>query len=99
MRKTEQHSSDFAGLDIWEDQAILGALLKGQFAAIESVHAALTAISQASAALADRLRNGGRLLYAGAGSSIRQGILDGIELPATFGFPPERLHFLVAGGR
>jgi N-acetylmuramic acid 6-phosphate etherase len=84
---------------MWEDQAILEALLKGQSAAIESVHAAFLAISQASAALADRLRNGGRLLYAGAGSSIRQGILDGIELPATFGFPPERLHFLVAGGR
>jgi N-acetylmuramic acid 6-phosphate etherase len=99
MRKTEQHSSDLAGLDTWEDQAILEALLEGQAAAIESVRAAFLAISQASVPLAESLRQGGRLLYAGAGSSIRQGIVDGIELPATFGFPPERLHFLVAGGR
>jgi N-acetylmuramic acid 6-phosphate etherase len=99
MRKTEQHLSAFAGLDTWEDHAILSALLRGQAAGIESVRAALGSISEASEALANNLRDGGRLLYAGAGSSIRQGIVDGIELPATFGFPPERLHFLVAGGR
>ena len=99
MRKTEQHLSDFAGLDTWEDQAILSALLEGQAAAIESIRAALGTISEASEAMARNLRKGGRLLYAGAGSSIRQGIVDGIELPATFGFPLERLHFLVAGGR
>src|SRR5688572_4854778 len=99
MRKTEQHLSDFAGLDTWEDQAILAVLLEGQVAAIESVKAAFGAISAASEAMAGNLREGGRLLYAGAGSSIRQGIVDGIELPATFDFPRDRLHFLVAGGR
>jgi N-acetylmuramic acid 6-phosphate etherase len=99
MRKTEQHSSDYAGLDTWEDQAILDALLKGQFAAVESVRPAFLVISQAAGALAERLRQGGRLLYTGAGSSIRHGIVDGIELPATFGFPPERLGFVIAGGR
>jgi N-acetylmuramic acid 6-phosphate etherase len=99
MRRTEQQLSDFAGLDTWEDQAILAALLQGQSSAIEVVRAAFAAISGASQALAENLRRGGRLLYAGAGSSIRQGIVDGIELPATFGFPSERLHFLVAGGR
>lgn len=99
MRRTEQHLSEFAGLDTWEDQAILAALLQGQATAIEAVKAAFAAISAASQALSENLRQGGRLLYAGAGSSIRQGIVDGIELPATFGFPSDRLHFLVAGGR
>jgi N-acetylmuramic acid 6-phosphate etherase len=99
MRKTERHLSEFTGLDTWEDHTILAALLQGQAAAIEAVRPAFGAISAASQALAGNLRRGGRLLYAGAGSSIRQGIVDGIELPATFGFPSHRLHFLVAGGR
>jgi N-acetylmuramic acid 6-phosphate etherase len=98
MRKTEQHLSELAGLDTWEDEIILDTLLQGQLRALASVRQAFPAIIAAAAALTERLRRGGRLLYAGAGSSIRQGIVDGIELPATFGFAPERLHFLVAGG-
>jgi N-acetylmuramic acid 6-phosphate etherase len=99
MRKTEQHLSEFAGLDTWEDETILTALLQSQARAIESVRTAIPSIARAAAELAHRLRRGGRLVYAGAGSSIRQGIVDGIELPATFGLAPERLQFLVAGGR
>ncbi|MGH6873878.1 MAG: N-acetylmuramic acid 6-phosphate etherase [Aestuariivirgaceae bacterium] len=99
MLKTEHQSAQYAGLDTWKDEAILSALAESQAAAISSVRQAFSSISRAAADLADRLRAGGRLLYAGAGSSIRQGIVDGIELPATFGFPPERLHFLVAGGK
>jgi N-acetylmuramic acid 6-phosphate etherase len=99
MLNTEHQSTQYAGLDTWEDEAILSALLQSQAAAIESVRNAFSSISRAAADLAERLSAGGRLLYAGAGSSIRQGIVDGIELPATFGFPPELLHFLVAGGK
>jgi len=99
MRKTEQHLSVFAGLDTWEDAAILEALLQSQLSAVQAVKAAFASISRASGELTERLREGGRLLYAGAGSSIRQGVVDGIELPATFGLAPERLHFLVAGSR
>jgi len=98
MLNTEQRSAQYAGLDTWEDEAILSALLGSQAQAIASVRDAFSSISRAALDLAERLRAGGRLLYAGAGSSIRQGIVDGIELPATFGFPPHHLHFLVAGG-
>jgi N-acetylmuramic acid 6-phosphate etherase len=99
MLSTEHQSAQYAGLDTWEDEAILSALLESQAQAIASVRSAFSSISRAAADLAERLRAGGRLLYAGAGSSIRQGIVDGIELPATFGFAPDRLHFLVAGGK
>jgi N-acetylmuramic acid 6-phosphate etherase len=99
MRKTEQHLTKFAGLDTWKDEAVLKALLESQIHAVKSVKEAFPALIAAAAELTVRLRRGGRLLYAGAGSSIRQGIVDGIELPATFGFSPERLRFLVAGGR
>jgi N-acetylmuramic acid 6-phosphate etherase len=99
MLNTEHRSAQYAGLDTWEDEAVLSALLQSQTQAIASLKDAFSSISRAAADLAERLRAGGRLLYAGAGSSIRQGIVDGIELPATFGFPPDRLHFLVAGGK
>src|SRR5918994_4185407 len=99
MLNTEHQSAQYAGLDTWEDEAILSALLESQAQAIASVRDAFSSISRAALDLAERLRAGGRLLYAGAGSSIRQGIVDGIELPATFGFQPDRLSFLVAGGK
>src|SRR5687768_9856336 len=98
MLNTEHRSAQYAGLDTWDDDAILSALLESQARAIASVRDAFSSISRAALDLAERLRAGGRLLYAGAGSSIRQGIVDGIELPATFGFPPDHLNFLVAGG-
>src|SRR5918995_5311245 len=84
MLNTEHQSAQYAGLDTWEDEAILSALLQSQATAIASVRHAFPSISRAAVDLAERLRAGGRLLYAGAGSSIRQGIVDGIELPATF---------------
>lgn len=49
-------------------------------------------------AAADRLRGGGRLAYAGAGTSGRIGVQDGAELGPTFDWPSERLLFLMAGG-
>jgi len=39
------------------------------------------------------------LIYAGAGTSARIGVQDGVELPPTFGWPYERLGYLIAGGR
>ena len=42
--------------------------------------------------------NYSRLVYAGAGTSGRLGLQDGIELHPTFGWPLERLEFLLAGG-
>ena len=41
---------------------------------------------------------GGRLAYAGAGTSGRIGVQDGAELGPTFDWPPDRLLFLMAGG-
>ncbi|HYF52749.1 MAG TPA: N-acetylmuramic acid 6-phosphate etherase, partial [Salinarimonas sp.] len=46
----------------------------------------------------ERLRRGGRLVYAGAGTSGRLAVQDGAELTPTFGWPAERLVFLLAGG-
>jgi N-acetylmuramic acid 6-phosphate etherase len=48
--------------------------------------------------IADRLRAGGRLVYMGAGTSGRLGVLDATECPPTFNTPPEMVVGLIAGG-
>ncbi len=55
-------------------------------------------IAQAVEIIADRLRAGGRLIYFGAGTSGRLGVLDATECPPTFSTRPEQVVGLIAGG-
>ena len=55
-------------------------------------------IAQAIDGIADRLAQGGRLFYAGAGTSGRIAMLDAAELPPTFGVAPSLVRVLMAGG-
>jgi N-acetylmuramic acid 6-phosphate etherase len=86
------------GLDEWPALVAANALWEGQMAAVAAVRPALPAIAAAAEAAASRLRRTGRLIYCGAGTSGRLGVLDASELPPTFDWPPERLHHLLAGG-
>src|SRR5262245_6787900 len=65
---------------------------------LEAVGSQVEAIAQAIDIIADRLRAGGRLIYAGAGTSGRLGVLDATECPPTFNSPPEQVVGLIAGG-
>src|SRR5262245_11454015 len=65
---------------------------------LEAVGSQVEAIAQAIDIIADRLRAGGRLVYAGAGTSGRLGVLDATECPPTFNSPPEQVVGLIAGG-
>src|SRR5437763_13474491 len=56
------------------------------------------AIARAIDLIADRLRQGGRLIYAGAGTSGRLGVLDATECPPTFNSPPGQVVGIIAGG-
>ena len=56
-------------------------------------------IAAAIALIEAAFRSGRRLLYVGAGTSGRLGVLDGSECPPTFGTPPEMVVGLIAGGR
>ena len=97
-RQTEQ-SGSYRGLDTWPDDRILDALVAGQERAIAAVRQAAPAIAEAATVLARRIAAGGRLAYAGAGTSIRVAVQDGSELPATFGMPESKILYLIAGGR
>jgi N-acetylmuramic acid 6-phosphate etherase len=55
-------------------------------------------VARAVEVIADRLRSGGRLVYVGAGTSGRLGVLDATECPPTFNSPPGQVVGLIAGG-
>ena len=95
---TERPSPRFAAIDTWEPADILDAMVEGQFAAVAAVRTARGAIEHAALALEARLRAGGRLIYAGCGTSGRLAAQDGAELLPTFGWPAEKVVVLIAGG-
>ena len=63
-----------------------------------AVAAQIPAIAKAVDGIVDRIRDGGRLVYIGAGTSGRLGVLDASECPPTFSTPPELVVGLIAGG-
>jgi N-acetylmuramic acid 6-phosphate etherase len=64
----------------------------------EAVARCREAIARAIALAVDAFRRGGRLVYVGAGTSGRLGVLDAAECPPTFGTPPEMVVAVIAGG-
>lgn len=97
-RRTEGVHPDHPDLDCLEIPELVRVLADDQRGAVEAVRAAAPAISRAVAAALPRLERGGRLVYAGAGTSGRLGVLDATELTPTFSWPPERAVPLIAGG-
>ena len=95
---TERLSPRYVNIDLWEPLDALDAMIEGQFTAVAAVRAARPALLQAALAMEARLRAGGRLVYAGAGTSGRLAVQDGAELMPTFSWPRERLLLLIAGG-
>ncbi|MGA9546393.1 MAG: N-acetylmuramic acid 6-phosphate etherase, partial [Rhodomicrobium sp.] len=95
---TERPSPRYTGIDVWEPLDALDAMIDGQLAAVAAVRAARRQILEAALAMETRLQDGGRLVYAGAGTSGRLAVQDGAELMPTFSWPEERLLLLLAGG-
>lgn len=98
MSGTEKPDPRFASIDSWSSLDAVAAMLDGQIEAIECIRSQTTAIAAAADAAALRLKAGGRLAYAGAGTSGRIAVQDGVELGPTFGWPETRLVYLMAGG-
>jgi N-acetylmuramic acid 6-phosphate etherase len=95
---TEDISPRYLDLDTWSAGEQVAALHDGQVEAVAAVRPALAAIGLAVEAAAERLRQGGRIIYAGAGTSARIGVQDGAELLPTFSWPADRVAFVIAGG-
>lgn len=98
MQTTETISATHADLDTLGPFDMARRFISEQRGAVEAVFAASDQIGAAAAAALPRLREGGRLLYFGAGTSGRLALLDAVELVPTFSWPPERAIATLAGG-
>jgi len=99
MMNTERPSPRYADIDLWDPTEILEGMIEAQFAAVSAVREARPELERAALAIAARIADEGRLVYAGAGTSGRLAVQDGAELLPTFGWPQDRLLLLIAGGR
>ena len=98
LLNTESPSADHPALDQYDSARLVAALAGDQQQALAAVLAAAPLIAAAVDAALPRLRAGGRLIYVGAGTSGRLGVLDSVELNPTFSWPHERAIGLLAGG-
>jgi N-acetylmuramic acid 6-phosphate etherase len=95
---TEDINPRYVDLDSWSTAEMIAAMHDEQLAAAAAVRGALGAITAAVEDAVPALKRGGRIVYAGAGTSGRIGVQDGSELPPTFDWPVERVVFAMAGG-
>ncbi len=98
MLKTETPDQRHADLDLYHTDELVAVLVDDQANAANAVRAAAPAIARAVTAALPRIEAGGRLIYVGAGTSGRLGVLDSVELYPTFSWPHERAVALLAGG-
>jgi N-acetylmuramic acid 6-phosphate etherase len=98
LTNTERPSAKHAELDRYDTAHIVRAIAEDQRDAVEAAISAAPAITKAVDAALPRIRAGGRLLYVGAGTSGRLGLLDSVELNPTFSWPNDRARAILAGG-
>ncbi len=96
---TEAANPTSARIDELDAAGIVQVMNAADAAVAEAVGRESAVIARSIDVIADRFRAGGRLVYIGAGTSGRLGVLDASECPPTFGTPPEMVVGLIAGGR
>lgn len=96
---TEGIDERYRDLDSRSTLGVLEAMNEAEAEVPRAVNRALPQISQLVDGVAARLRTGGRVIYLGAGTSGRLGIVDASECPPTFYTSPETIQALIAGGR
>jgi N-acetylmuramic acid 6-phosphate etherase len=97
-RPTEGLHPLSSGLHLASVDLVLARALSAQRDALDAVDAALPALGNAAGAAARAIGSGGKLAYAGAGSSGLMALADCLELLGTFGIPADRTPMLFAGG-
>ena len=95
---TEQQHPDSVAIDSWGAREIVELMNREDAQVAVAVGTQAAAIAAAVDRIVDRLRRGGRLLYLGAGTSGRLGVLDAAECSPTFNTPPGLVVGIIAGG-
>ena len=95
---TEQRNPASMDIDARSTDEILRIISNEDKKVALAVEEELPSISKAVDLVVRAFKNGGRLLYAGAGTSGRLGVLDAVECPPTYGVPFEMVQGMIAGG-
>ena len=95
---TEARNPRSLKLDTMSAREIVDVINAEDASVAAAVARAAPAIAEAIDVIAERMSRGGRLIYVGAGTSGRLGILDAVECPPTFSTEPSRVIGLIAGG-
>ena len=96
---TEQNNEASAHIDEVSTLEMMRIMNEADSEVPRAVKQILPEIARAVDAIAERLRCGGRLIYMGAGSSGRLGVLDAAECPPTFSVSKDLVQGIIAGGR
>jgi N-acetylmuramic acid 6-phosphate etherase len=97
-RLTERRNPRSMNLDCMSAKQVVQLMNREDARVAGAVKRELAAIARAVDVIVTRMQKGGRLLYVGAGSSGRLGVLDAAECPPTFGIRPSVVQALIAGG-
>ena len=95
---TEQRNPNTMNIDALPTLDMIRLINQEDHNVAKAVGLVAEQIAQAVDVIADRLSKGGRLIYCGAGTSGRLGILDAVECPPTYSTEPEMVQGLIAGG-
>lgn len=95
---TEQNNSDTLQIDQCSTLEMMELINQADQTVPTAVSCAIPQIAEAVDRIAERLGQGGRLLYIGAGTSGRLGVLDASECVPTYGTPPGMVAGIIAGG-
>ena len=98
MLKTEMRNPKTTHLDRMTTAEMLRVIQEENMNAVKAVDGCLDAVGRAVDAVTEALRKGGRLIYVGAGTSGRLGVLDASEACPTFGVPEGTILGVMAGG-
>jgi N-acetylmuramic acid 6-phosphate etherase len=95
---TEQRNPRSRGLDRQSIPQLVDLFIREERLVEKALFAERAAIAKAATLVAKKLAAGGRLIYVGAGTSGRLGVLDASEMPPTYNAPPEQVQAIIAGG-
>ena len=98
-RRTEQRNRASKNLDSMSSIAIVRLMNREDRKVPAAIARELPSIANAVDGIVERMRRGGRLVYVGAGTSGRLGVLDASECPPTFGVSPKLVRAFIAGGK
>ena len=98
MNRVTEKESNYTNIEKMSVLEVLQSINTEDKTVATAVEKALPQIEKLTSAVAEKMKNGGRLFYIGAGTSGRLGVVDASECPPTFGVPFDSVVGIIAGG-